>query len=454
MDPTIFTVLGKKGTGKTLLAELIKKNSQKDSGWFCKGESYKKFSLNELQNLKNGNISTEEYIPIWKWIVLVELSKLCLDNNNLKCNPLYYELKKFLDNNNLSKNLDSFKTVEITEENNKNFSWKKIVDFSNSSKINSLSKKISYLDLIEPLENLLLSLLEKGIKSKYTILFDDLDDKFDGSQNYVNSIVCLLKTAEELNFKFLEKNINFKIIIFLRKDILKMLEYSDLNKIIEGSSIILDWGKKEEENSPLLKLITKKIKMSVPELADCTHQEILSKLFKGPAVLINKKRNERISHSRYILNKTLLRPRDVVNFFNKIITKYPNESYITTQMICDAEKNYSNYLKNEISDELVGHLEKKDVNSFFLLLKNIGKSEFTFEYLESYYQDHKKTYGELDLYKIVDKFYLVGALGTKRPKEKNKGFQFSWGYREEETSINVDEIICIHNGLKKVLNYT
>ena len=451
MDPTIFTVLGKKGTGKTLLAELIKRNSQKNNNWFCKSESYKKFSLNELQNLKNGNISTEEYIPIWKWIILIELSKLCIKNSKLMFERSYDKLESFLKENNLNVDLESYKTVDITKEQNVNFGWKQIIGCT--TKINTKISKISYIDLIEPLENLLLNLL-KGKDSQYTILFDDLDDKFDGSQNYANSIVCLLKTAEELNFKFLENSINFKIIIFLRKDILKMLEYSDLNKIIEGSSIILDWEKKEEENSPLLKLITKKIKKSVPDLSECSHEEVLSKLFRGPAVLINKKRKERVSHSRYILNKTLLRPRDVVNFFNKIIQKYPKESYITTQMIYEVEKNYSDYLKKEISDELVGHLEKREVNAFFLLLKNIAKSEFDFEYLKNYYNEHKKTYGELDLDKIIAKFYLVGALGTKRPREKMKGFQFSWGYREEESSINLDEIICLHNGLKKILNYT
>lgn len=446
LEPTIFTVLGKKGTGKTLLAELLKKKSTSDYNWFCKTESYKRFSLNELQALKNGTISTEEYIPIWKWIILIELSKLVLKNISLENNPLYVKLKCFLDDNGFTETLDSFKTISITKEKNFSSTWK-VFGFSNKGKIEET--KSSYLSLIEPLEMLLINLLSDK-ESKYTILFDELDDKFDGSTNYANSIVCLLKVAEELNFKFYEHNIKFKIVIFLRKDILKMLEYSDLNKIVEGSSMILDWGRKEEEDSPLLHLITKKVRKSIPELENLTHHEILKTLFKGPALSISS--STKISAPKYILTRTLLRPRDIVNFINKIKEKYKNEKHITPSMILDTEKNYSDYLKNEILDELVGHIDRDSVLSFFTLLKDFGNTEFNLKIISEYYENHKKNYKEINLEDALKKFYLVGAIGSKTYNKNTGKYHFSWSYKEEDAYLNLDHIFCIHNGLRKTLN--
>lgn len=446
LEPTIFTVLGKKGTGKTLLAELLKKKAKSEYNWFCKAESYKRFSLNELQALKNGAISTEEYIPIWKWIILIELSKLVLKNVSLEKDHLYDKLKKFLDENGFAETLDSFKTISITKEKNLNASWK---GFGFSNKGTAEGVKQSYLSLIEPLEELLINLLANK-ETKYTILFDELDDKFDGSTNYANSIVCLLKVAEELNFKFYEENIKFKIIIFLRRDILKMLEYSDLNKIIEGSSIILDWGRKEEENSPLWHLITKKIKKSIPELEDMSHNEILKNVFRGPALPISS--TVRISAPKYILTRTLLRPRDVVNFINKIKEKYKDSTYIKPEMILETEKNYSDYLKNEILDELVGHIDRESVLSFFTLLKNFGNTEFNLAIIKEYYLKNKKNYKEIDIEEVLRKLYLVGAIGSKTFNKNTGKYHYSWSYKEDESYLNLDNIFCIHNGLRKTLN--
>lgn len=43
-----FLLLGRKGTGKTILGEYINKKAQFDSNWFCKIASYKEFRFHEL----------------------------------------------------------------------------------------------------------------------------------------------------------------------------------------------------------------------------------------------------------------------------------------------------------------------------------------------------------------------------------------------------------------------
>ena len=446
MDPIIFTVLGKKGTGKTLLAELIKKNSLKDPMWFSKSDSYKTFSLTELQNLKNGNNSVEEYMPIWKWIILIELAKLCIKNEALSYEKEFVLINDFLKENGFSEELESFKTVDITHTKNLSANWKGL----KAGKDQQISlEKTSYLELINPLEQILINLLS-GQPHKYTILFDELDDKFDGSSNYINSIICLLKVAEELNFKFLEKGIDFKVLIFIRRDILKTLSYSDLNKIIEGSSISLDWGKTENINSPILQLVTNKVKKSIPELSHLSHFEIIKQLFSGNKISVSK--NVKVAPDRYVLQRTMLRPRDIVNFLNKIILKYGNHQRITNKMILDVEKNYSEYLKNEIRDELVGQVDHIAINDFFKLLKNFGNTEFKYTDLSKYYESHLSSYSKFELDKVINAFYRAGALGSKRYNPMKNTNYYSWSYKEDDDTIDLDNIICIHNGLRKSLN--
>jgi hypothetical protein len=451
LTPTKFVVIGKKGTGKTLLAEYTKKQSLKDFNWFCRSETYKKFSLTELKNLENGAISTEQYISIWKWVILIELSKMVILNVSLETENGYKILEKFLIENEFENKMESFKTISLTKEKEfaLNSKW-----FGVGQKESLEQKKKSYIELIEPLENLLIDLLSNK-ESTYTLLLDELDDKFDGSQSYKNSMICLLKSVEELNFKFYENNIKFKVILLIRDDILNTLEYCDLNKIKEGSSIFLDWGLKDIENSPLLELVTKKIRISVPMLKNKTHQEILAEVFrKGKNISISK--NKKVSPPIYILSRTMHRPRDIINFFNKIIKEYPNRSKIEADMILNVESKYSSYLHNEIMDELVGHLKKEVVTEFFQLLKNFGKTEFKEKYLKIYFTENHKNYKQIKvemINEIIGRFYIAGAVGTKKFNKNTGKYHFSWHYKDEGIYYyNNDEEICVHNGLRKNLN--
>ena len=101
-------------------------------------QSYKSFSLNELKVLKKGDLISEEYKPIWKWIILIELSKLCLKNISLENEKEYEALNNFLKNNDLL-NLDLFKTIEFTKETSGLFNIPKI--FSRKSKVQEKQEK-------------------------------------------------------------------------------------------------------------------------------------------------------------------------------------------------------------------------------------------------------------------------------------------------------------------------
>lgn len=447
LNPLNFVVAGKKGSGKTLLAEYLKKYFSKNDLHFLSMQSYKSFSLNELKVLKKGEFISEEYKPIWKWIILIELSKLCLQNTFLESEKEYEFLNNFLKDNGLL-GLESFETIECVKEKSGIFNISKF--FSGKAKVEKKQQQKNYFELLSPLENLILNLLKKDTRgTKYYLLFDELDEKFDGSDSYANTIICLLKVAEEINFNFSDKFIDFKVMIFLRTDILNNLTYPDLNKIKEGSTIHLNWGNKTERNSPLLKLLTKKISQSIKEMNDYDHNKILTTIFDSKSIKLSN--GNRLSLDKYILSKTFFRPRDIISFIKKIINKNPDAKKINAQMVYNAEKGYSDYLAGEINDELVGHLTREEIRIIFLILREFGKTSFKFQTLKNYIEIHKDKYKKINLKKILSNLYLVGAIGNKKYNAKTKKSYFSWSFKEESI-LNFDDNICIHVGLRKFLN--
>ena len=70
-----YLVLGRKGTGKTLLAEYVKKILSRDSNSFCELCSCKSFKFRDLFTLKTKDIKPNEYTAIWEWLLLIKLAK-------------------------------------------------------------------------------------------------------------------------------------------------------------------------------------------------------------------------------------------------------------------------------------------------------------------------------------------------------------------------------------------
>ncbi|WP_394425155.1 P-loop ATPase, Sll1717 family [Vreelandella stevensii] len=82
-DKRNFLVLGRKGSGKTFFGQYIKKMAESDPLQFCDISSYKDFKFQELVHLKSGDIQPNEYYEIWRWLLLLDLAKLCLTDQGI-----------------------------------------------------------------------------------------------------------------------------------------------------------------------------------------------------------------------------------------------------------------------------------------------------------------------------------------------------------------------------------
>lgn len=338
-----YLLLGRKGTGKSLLGEYIKKKSQYDSNWFCKISSYKQFKFHELNNLKTRDPKPNEYFAIWEWIVLLEIAYECIKDEKIK-DEYRSKLKEFLTSNFMGLDLDMNKVIEITKTKkiNGKISIKNACIGADSSEDYKLEEG-SYLDYIQALKNTLINAL-KTSESKYTIIFDELDDRFKNEDLYKSNIISLIKAVNQLNELFIEKELNCKVIVLLRSDIFYILNDPDLNKIEVDGSVKIDWSNKLEFNSPMIHMILIKIKQSlmVMNQANIDKNTTFDKLYKKifpQGIRINK---GMISAAKYVLSRTYLRPRDVVTYLNMVIKLYPNNNFFQLKVLGKPKKNIRN----------------------------------------------------------------------------------------------------------------
>ena len=443
MEPDKCLVLGKKGTGKTILGEYMKKQASASADWFCEMCSYKDFTFQELIHLKSSDIQPNEYLSIWEWVILLQLSKFCINDNSIPESRTKMELEKFINSNYDSLHLNANKIIEITKNNKLSGSL-----FTGISKVlgeEGESTKYStgnYLNYLNQLSSTVIKLLSDS-NNKYTLIYDELDDRFRNESLYKNSIISLIKAVDKLNLLMHDNGIDCKVILLLRTDIFQVLNDPDLNKVKQDNSITIEWGSSNNRNSPLFDMVFNKVKKSVPELADIRRSDLFFKLFP------DKIKGEFSDH--FILSRSFFRPRDVITYLNLIIQQYPSERSFNWKGFKDVEGQYSSYFFNEIRNELCGHASDTVIDEGFLLLKQFKHINFKYSKIYTYLEERKRLYKHIDLEELLKMFFDFGVLGNRWYNTRTKTWYYSWAYRENAT-IDFDKEFVIHKGVRKELS--
>lgn len=476
LEPDIFIISGRKGSGKTTLIEyFIKKNNSKANKVFSRKDSYENFRLNlvmDKQTLRS------DIHNLWKWTILIELTKLIVsssldsNNNNIK------KLTNFLKNNQFEMELGGAKTIEITnfESNDNSLSaeiggsanfefgakiFAKIKGFLNakasthSKEINSNSHKLvegGYLEQIRALEKIIFDVLEiisKEDKNNFFLIYDELDSFFETSDDYKNSIKSLVSVINSLNNDFRKKNINCKIIICLRNDIFRLIENSNTNKLTIDHTLNLNWHI-EGELSPLIKLIANKIKASHKEIfVGKDDKEIFYSLFNSNKIKVGQKN---IELHKYFLEKTLHRPRDIVYFFMCFGRNYGDKEKLTKSMINSTEAEYSSYFFNEVKSELYGHFNQDDVDNCLNILINFQARSFFTKDLELYIKNNNSKINEKILSEILEKMFIFGVLGLERTGNIANHTRIHWAKNNDNIRFSKNQKLHLHKGLLKYFN--
>lgn len=449
-------VIGRKGTGKTLLVNVYCQK-QKELGVIAVVETLKDFVFHELIHFQGKDISSTKYVPIFKWMILVNIAKNIVKESDGFSEEKVEVLKSFLRSfGHIAGELRPEKTIEITKEYQTSGEAKvgfKVPGFSAGIKGNkgevekAKEVKKDYIECLESL-NLFLKEMIKESSKKVCIFYDELDDKFDSSEEYKNAMVSFMNAITSINKEYYIDGIDIKIGAVIRHDIINTLSSPNINRIIEDNSIVLDWATTQPKasDSEIFDMLSFKIKKSADYYDRITSDELFTKIF------CDKVAGEHCSI--YMLHRTLGRPRDAIRMLTYIQEEFGDnaerfESYMFTSVL----GKYSSYLLREIRSELAGHLNDEEIDDCFSLLRSVKKRGFTHPFITEKYNSLKFNDESPTLNAMLSSLFKVGAIGNVVKRSRVEGGDaYLWSYGNEDLQVDLSMNFEIHCGLWDALN--
>ena len=432
-DEKTFFVIGKKGTGKSSIYRMIKELSL-DKGYIIINKDFGDFPFERLLQLDDEDFAKpNQYQTIWENLVLNIFAKsisdypvLCDDNN---------EYFKELDNyakTCLGNIVEMHKEVVTQTTKTALGLHSKLLDGSHEAEkalsVGSGENNISMINAT--LEALIINyFLTCSEERKIIIQFDRLDDNYNQYQSleqYYHAIISLFKVAYHLNQEFRAKKIkNAKIVLYLRSDILKELGKRDAESARWDDFIItINWAivnRDDWENAKLLQMINKRITATLKD--DHINFETI---FDTDDINLSTQNGVQKDVFRYIVERTMHRPRDVIQFCKYIQKEVSETGDLYFRTIKNAEKEYCYWLVNsELANEINPVL--KNTETVYDLLKLLGRRPFS---LSDFNDRYRAVRGiELSSENLAYYLYDVGIILNIDPSSKPVNIRSSFRNR-------------------------
>ncbi len=295
----------------------------------------------------------------------------------------------------------------------------------------------------------------------YYVLIDGLDEDWVEDRLRYKLIKALLEAARDFcRIK------NAKVIVAIRRDLMERVFRStrhDGQQEEKYMSLCIDLRWKRND---LIDLIDRRIRFLIQE--QYTSKEV------GLKQLLPTKISKQ-NPEKYILDRTLLRPRDAIVFINECINLCEGKQKFTATMIQQAERAYSKNRLNSVCDEWYADYPELSRFAFLILhgrshsfyLHEISENEFDsmcIELASSPPPDCKFLWSLLDrrfdgnislklcVSNIFAVFFKTGLVGLRLTSKDN----YIWSFNEESI-VSSDEIepntrVMIHHAFRNALS--
>lgn len=416
-------VFGKKGMGKTYIGRYLEETKSNNMRYL----SFTKLNYKNFAFLAKSNPGYEPFMEIWQYVLLSYLVEFVGTEQKIE------EIQKIL------KELFGFK-VTLQQILNKRF--KKGVKICNERAKGYFVKDNNVFELEEIVE-MYKYILEEENREQHYVIIDGLDEKMNEHPKYKEIINALIWSVQELNDYFYENNILCKFILLMRGDVFDFVSGANINKIATGSSVTLKWVNESYEKSsyPLYEFVDKRLKNS-------TNREV--ELIDILPEHMQTKNGEIYNTWSWILNFTTYKPRDVVAFLSFCsVHCHKGETKLTSEILWDAVKDYSEYFYKELQDELYGFFTDEQIFFLFdVVFPKLGMRWVDYQELLGFI-NQKQLFEDSESEDIVERLYNVGVLGIRL----DTGYEH-WAYRSKAklTEFLRNSKFKLHQGLWKKLS--
>lgn len=449
-----YVIIGRKGSGKTAVFRRLTENTSYDSIGF--GHVFSEYPWHHHAKQVAIGVPEEQcYLSSWEYLINLTLAKILLNEDqsqpwsdeSLRDSAL---LEKFVVDTYGSKNPD---VAAVFLPNTKiRLSGEFGIDVKLlSTKVKSEGVPISELPVI--VQEVNKTLLDAAIRCAnpdidYYICFDELDLGFSLQTNdYKNRLTGLLLAAKRINNKAIKAGKKVSVVIFLRDDIYQMLHFEDKNKLTQNAVSVIQWD--NDKNGPSLKSLMEKRFHSVLSIEE---EGSWSVVFDESQSMTSRQ-----TKYNHIADRTFLRPRDIIRFSNAILDAHRANSpgtnaKFSNKDIADARGEYSEYLLDELDDEIAKHYP--DYKLYLEVLKSIGSLQFTYEDLEAVVKERASMLPKgLQAREIAARLFEYSVIGYYRPGGAGfGGADYVWKYKERRAMMNENATsFRIHPGFMEVL---
>lgn len=413
VENPIFYVIGKKGTGKSSIYQMIETQAI-ERGDIVTNKDFGEFPFEKLLKLNDENFAKpNQYQTIWKSVIynlyIQAISQLQDESNQYFCSIKKYYTTFFESVTDLHKET----ITNITKKNGGLYN-----SFLSLNKEKELAESFSLQEenitrLNNKLEDLIVNfLITRNGNQRIIIQFDRLDDNYNQYQDteeFYQSIISLFKVVYSFNQKLRMKHVNnSKVVIYLRSDILRELSYRDSESARWFDfCFILNWNipqLKNYKDSMLYKMVMKRIHTSSPELKDKTFDEIfgVTDKFKEQCYI----KFDLFSH---LVLQTLFRPRDLIKLCKTLQIEVQKHGRLDIDSYNTSIKKYADWLVNtELANE-INPILKSDFLPVVDLLKACGSRVLTVaEFSKRYYT--KKYNFKLSIDDMLKFLYNTGII--------------------------------------------
>lgn len=155
----------------------------------------------------------------------------------------------------------------------------------------------------------------------------------------------------------------------------------------------------------------------------------------------------------YLIQNTLLKPRDLLQFFSVLQDLFPDKEKINDSEFKKAIKTYStNYFIEEMKNELAGFIEDKYIKLLIPVFSRIGNVEFSelqfFNLFEKIINDEK--FNLIDARNILFNLFENSYIGQIDLSNGKKNVFFK--YRNPSAHFDNNLKFILHSGILRGLN--
>jgi hypothetical protein len=202
------------------------------------------------------------------------------------------------------------------------------------------ARELHKLYRLEEIDHLLDDINALCSRKRVTVLVDELDRGWDGSEDAVSFVAGLFQAAMSIN----QRTPNLRVLISLRRELYDSIPalYDDAQKVRDSIEVI-DW-----DEGSLLELVGRRIGHSVSETANWSFVE------RWNAVFAETLEYRQTKSFNYIVDRSLYRPREIIQFCTDAKDKgvqIGSESPLNYKVIAAAEYAYSEARFKDISAE-------------------------------------------------------------------------------------------------------